>query len=119
MTQSPNSIIRDYFFLSISPPPPIIRYKFKRDVTFEESFRRGETSRIIRIRIVSSRGGVTVINVIVRITMVIRMAICYSNQFSNLFKYESRDETANVIQRYTYLPTNLSGNIGRNVYLET
>lgn len=29
------------------------------------------------------------------------MAICYSNQFSNLFKYESRDETANVIQRYT------------------
>lgn len=47
------------------------------------------------------------------------MAICYSNQFSNLFKYESRDETANVIQRYTYLPTNLSGNIGRNVYLET
>lgn len=68
---------------------------------FEESFRRGETSRIIRIRIVSLRGGVTVINVIVRITMVVRMAICYSNQFSNLFKYESRDETANVIQRYT------------------
>lgn len=70
MTQSPNSIIQDYFFSSLFFPQLLdTNLNMTLGVTFEESFRRGETSHTIRIRIGLSRG-VTITNVIVRITTV-------------------------------------------------